>query len=218
LDAADCAERADFVPGAYVTLVVSDDGGGMSREAIDHIFEPFLTTKDVGQGTGLGLATVYGIVKQNHGFLNVDSEPGKGTIFRIYLPRFVGKQRKRQSQGRRKCPRVEGRPVLLVEDSRSLRVTCGLFLEALGYNVLVAETPAEALSLADQHPGDIHLFYWRARLRPAGRRRASGARGHAIELRGSGLTNSESRSVHHVLAVHVDGSCRSDQHNSLVVK
>ncbi len=156
------AERRDEVtPGKYVVLTVSDDGVGMDPETLALIFEPFFTTKDVGSGTGLGLATVYGIIKQNHGFIFADSCPGKGTTFTIYLPQVAQEAVATTSTGtepKEAAPGGCGETVLLTEDEGSLRRTCRLFLERLGYKVLVAETADEALEIAERYPGDIHML------------------------------------------------------------
>ncbi len=158
LDADYCATHTEATPGAYVFLVVSDNGCGMDKATMAQVFEPFFTTKCLGHGTGLGLATVYGIVKQNNGSVHVHSEVGKGTTFKIYLPQVESEAVAAPGTGSAEAPKGRGETILLAEDEKSLRVTCGLFLEALGYKVLRAETPAEALRLADQHPGDIHLL------------------------------------------------------------
>jgi CheY-like chemotaxis protein len=158
VDADYCARRPEAIPGAYVCLAVSDDGCGMDKETLAQVFEPFFTTKGLGKGTGLGLATVYGIVKQNNGFIYATSDPGKGTTFRIYLPQVAAATAPAAVAGVAEVPRGRGETVLVVEDERSLRVTCSLFLEALGYKVLAAETPGEALKLTEQHPGDIHVM------------------------------------------------------------
>jgi PAS domain S-box-containing protein len=158
LDADYCASHADAIPGAYTVLAVSDDGCGMDKETMAQVFEPFFTTKGLGQGTGLGLATVYGIVKQNRGSIHVYSEVGHGTTFRIFLPQAESDAVAAPGTGIAEAPKGRGETILLAEDEKSLRVTCGLFLEGLGYKVLRAETPGEALKLADRHPGDIHLL------------------------------------------------------------
>ena len=158
LDADYCVAHPEALPGAYVFLAVSDNGCGMDKDTLAKVFEPFFTTKEVGKGTGLGLATVYGIVKQNKGFIYAYSEPGRGTTFKIYLPQVAAKAVETTVIRKAEVPRGRGETLLLVEDEKSLRVTFGLFLETLGYKVLVAETPAEALKLAAGHPGDIDLL------------------------------------------------------------
>jgi two-component system cell cycle sensor histidine kinase/response regulator CckA len=153
-----CAGHIDAVPGEYVLLSVSDTGHGMSKEVLAHIFEPFFTTKEVGKGTGLGLATVFGIVTQNKGFITVYSEPGKGTTFKIHLPRFAAPAPEAQiAEAPTKPPRGT-ETILFVEDEKSVRVTTKLSLENLGYKVLVADDPGKALTLAAQHPDEIHLL------------------------------------------------------------
>jgi len=153
-----CSQNTDFVPGQYVLLSVSDNGCGMDKETCEQIFEPFFTTKEVGKGTGMGLATVYGIVKQNNGFINVQSEPGKGTTFRIYLPR-----REEEAGTAIDEPCIHSGPltgtemVLLVEDNEALLKMGKMMLEELGYGVLTAGTPDEAVKLVEQYAGDIHL-------------------------------------------------------------
>ena len=148
----------EAIPGEYVFIAVKDDGKGMGPETIEHMFEPFFTTKALGVCTGLGLSTVYGIVRQNNGFIHVYSEPGKGTTISIYLPQVDGDIVEKTVAVTAEVPLGRGETVLLVEDEKSLRAVCRLFLESLGYRVLVAETPQEALALADRHSGDIHLL------------------------------------------------------------
>jgi CheY-like chemotaxis protein len=152
------ADHVEAVPGEYVMLAVSDNGCGMDRATVDQIFEPFFTTKGVGEGTGLGLATVHGIVKQNNGFVNVYSEPGKGTTFRIYLPRCAGAAAEPAAAGASPAYRGGTETILLVEDEQSVRVTTQVFLEKLGYTVLTAESPEKALRLAGEYAGLIHLL------------------------------------------------------------
>jgi CheY-like chemotaxis protein len=158
LEAKSLPEPADIRPGPYVLLTVSDTGHGMTPEILDRIFEPFFTTKEVGKGTGLGLATVYGIVKQGGGHIDVASEPGKGTTFRIYWPHFVGALtavNKPPSGFFRKTSGHE--TVLLVEDEEALRVLARHVLEGSGYKVLEAGHGGEALLICQQHAEPIHL-------------------------------------------------------------
>ena len=139
-------------------LRVSDDGCGMDKETLKKVFEPFFTTKERGHGTGLGLATVYGIVEQNSGFIDVYSEPKKGTTFRIYLPRHEGKADDTRPETETEIPKGQGETVLLVEDDVSILNLAGKILEGLGYAVLPAETSDAAIRLAKQHAGEIHLL------------------------------------------------------------
>jgi two-component system, cell cycle sensor histidine kinase and response regulator CckA len=129
----------------------------MDRETQAHIFEPFFTTKDVGDGTGLGLATVYGIVKQNDGYINVYSEPGKGTTFRIYLPECESEKAVTEARVSAEAP-TGAEIVLLVEDEEALLKLSKRQLESLGYTVLAAAGPNQALQLAEQYAGVIHLL------------------------------------------------------------
>ena len=159
-DEADAALHPEHVPGDYVRLSVGDTGCGMSRETQSKLFEPFFTTKGLGQGTGLGLATVYGAVKQNNGFIHVDSEPGKGTTFRIYLPRHEAPPAPGQNSAVPATTRAAGglETVLLVEDTPAILETTRAMLEKLGYQILAAFSPGEALRLAKSYFGKIHLL------------------------------------------------------------
>ncbi len=158
IDAAYCAQHAGFLPGEYALLTVTDDGCGMDKDTLSHIFEPFFTTKGIGQGTGLGLSTVYGIVKQNNGFINVYSEPGNGTTFKIYLPWYAGQIVERQGEIIEEIPLSNGEMVLVVEDEPLLLNMDKRMLERLGYRVLTAGTPSQAIDLAKAHAGEIRLL------------------------------------------------------------
>lgn len=158
LDQAYCATHAGCVPGDYVLLMVTDNGCGMAKETLDNIFEPFFTTKGVGEGTGLGLATVYGIVKQNKGFIHVYSEPGQGTTFKIYLPPYLGVWEKPAKIAGGATPQGQGETVLLVEDEEPVLKLTRQMLTRLGYRVLVASRPEEAIQLAKDHAGPLHLL------------------------------------------------------------
>ncbi len=144
-------------PGEYVTLTVSDNGSGMDKGTQEKIFEPFFTTKGIGQGTGLGLSTVYGIVKQNDGFINVYSEPGHGTTFRIYLP-WQSDTAAVEIRERQEIPAAHGETVLVVEDEAVLLEINATMLRDLGYSVLLAQAPSEAISLATEQAGAIDLL------------------------------------------------------------
>ncbi|WP_136806975.1 PAS domain S-box protein [Desulfosediminicola flagellatus] len=158
LDHSSCGVNSDFIPGDYVMLAVSDNGSGMNKETQEHIFEPFFTTKEIGKGTGLGMATVYGVVKQNNGFINVYSELDKGTTFRIYLPRFSGEGISEPIGIVKEAPKGQGEVVLLVEDEAAIREVAQTLLSELGYVVLIAGTPGEAVKLAKKHTAKLRLL------------------------------------------------------------
>ncbi len=158
VDQWEALKRPPMVPGRYVMLSVTDTGHGMDEATKTHIFEPFFTTKEVGKGTGLGLATVYGVVKQSGGFIWVDSIVGKGTTFEVYLPEVAGAISKT-------TPEISGKPIprgsetiLVVEDEEGVRDLACQFLRVKGYNVLEASSGPVALEIADQHSGPIHLL------------------------------------------------------------
>ncbi len=157
-DEAGCAAHRGMVSGEYALLAVSDNGCGMDKEVLERLFEPFFTTKEVGQGTGLGLATVYGIVKQNNGYVDVTSEPGKGTTFKIFLPRHTGNAPAARTPETVSPAQGRGETVLLVEDEAAILSLGKSILERLGYTVLAAGTPAEALRQAEACRGRIHLL------------------------------------------------------------
>jgi PAS domain S-box-containing protein len=157
-DAARGAGPPDLPPGDYVMLAVGDDGCGMETEVRSRIFEPFFTTKEVGQGTGLGLATVFGIVKQNEGFIDVHSEPGTGSVFRIYFPRHAGEPRPAPAPAPKAAPESRGETILLVEDEAAVLSLGKTLLEHLGYRVLAAGSPREAISRAESFRGKIDLL------------------------------------------------------------
>jgi len=153
-----CADHAGALPGDHVMLSVSDDGCGMDQETLDHLFEPFFTTKEVGKGTGMGLPTVYGIVKQNNGFIDVESEPGKGTVVSVYLPRVEGEAFEEKEVEAGELPRGRGEMVLLVEDEPVLLQMAKAMLERFGYRVLTASRPKEAIERVQEHGEEIQLL------------------------------------------------------------
>ena len=158
LDEAYARVHSDVQPGPYVMLSVSDSGHGMTAEVQARIFEPFFTTKELGKGTGLGLATVYGIAKQSGAHITVESEPEKGTVFKLYLPRVGEAPGLADPERPVQVARRGSETVLLVEDDEALRTLAREILSILGYTVLEATSPSEALRLAEGHPGTIHVL------------------------------------------------------------
>jgi CheY-like chemotaxis protein len=158
IDARTAGDDPDVVPGPYVQLTVSDTGTGMSEETRSQIFEPFFTTKERGKGTGLGLATVYGVIRQSAGFIQVDSEVGKGTTFRVYLPRTDVVVLREAPKTAVATPLRGSETVLIVEDQEHVRALAVETLEARGYTVLCAADGREALEISATHPGSIDVL------------------------------------------------------------
>ncbi|MBT9438751.1 MAG: response regulator, partial [Desulfobacterales bacterium] len=144
--------------GHYVVLAVSDTGSGMDKKTQEHIFEPFFTTKEVGKGTGMGLSTIYGIIKQNNGFVWVYSEPGQGATFKVYLPE-VKKDADLEKKEQTHVDDLSGsETVLIVEDNDSLRNFAQKILHIYGYRTLNAENGEDALRVCKEHDGRIDLM------------------------------------------------------------
>ncbi len=159
LDESYLRQRPDARAGPHVMLAVSDTGHGMSAETLSQAFEPFFTTKEPGRGTGLGLSTVYGIVRQSGGHVTLYSEPGRGTTCKVYLPR-VDEERDAAAEAVAPVAAAPGgtETVLLVEDQAPVRALAREILEAAGYGVLEGAVPEEALAAVAAHPGPIHLL------------------------------------------------------------
>ena len=157
-DTAYCAEHNGYMLGEYVMLAVSDSGCGMDKETIQNVFEPFFTTKSTDKGTGLGLATVFGIVKQNNGFINVYSEPGQGSTFKVYLHRHMGEKPEYSTGKVVDLPSGRGETVLLVEDEPAIMNMVSTMLKKLGYKTISIGSPNKALLLAESHTVKIDLL------------------------------------------------------------
>jgi nitrogen-specific signal transduction histidine kinase/CheY-like chemotaxis protein len=157
IDVEAARKRPAFVPGNYATLVVSDTGTGMTKEVQAHLFDPFFTTKESGRGTGLGLSTVYGIVKQSGGYVWVDSELGRGSSFTIYFPAVDAPLTTTITPEIKKAE-GQGEIILLVEDEEALRESISTYLSLHGYKVLAASNGAQALHIASSHAESIQVL------------------------------------------------------------
>jgi PAS domain S-box-containing protein len=158
IDESYCENYPYFVPGNFILITVSDDGCGMDKQTMSEIFDPFFTTKEADMGTGLGLATVYGIVKQNNGYINVYSEPHHGTTFKIFLPRHEIALSSLQKKSSKVTYARGNETILLVEDESSILEMTTMMLERLGYTVLIAQTPGKAIQIVHQYTDQIHLL------------------------------------------------------------
>ena len=158
LDEDYCSTIPEAVAGEYVLLTVSDNGRGMARETLDRVFEPFFTTKEVGSGTGLGLSTVHGIIKQNGGHITAYSEPDFGTTFKVYLPRCTEKGAVSGNEAVTELQPGDGEKILLVEDEAAVRNLTSIMLTKTGYRVVTAESPEEAIQIGQSPDFDIKLL------------------------------------------------------------
>lgn len=150
LDDSDAVNHPGVTPGCYILLAMTDTGTGMDKEIVSQIFEPFFTTKEMGKGTGMGLATVHGIIKQSNGYIRVSSEPGHGTAFKIYFPRIEANQERVASKTMTVSPVAGSEQILVVEDEKSLRKFMHIALERQGYTVTLAASGPEALLLVEE--------------------------------------------------------------------
>jgi len=151
-----CAKHQGFLPGEYSMLAVSDNGKGIEEEQLGNLFDPFYTTKE--EGTGLGLATVYGIVRQNNGFINVYSEPGEGTTFKAFMPRKSGTPQSLESPHRGEVPQGAGETLMVVEDDPSILELTQLILQGLGYEVIAVGSPRDAINTLEESKCEIDLL------------------------------------------------------------
>ncbi|EKD83281.1 MAG: PAS/PAC sensor hybrid histidine kinase, partial [uncultured bacterium] len=158
IDQSCCDSNPGFMSGRFIKLSVKDSGCGMDQQTISQLFEPFFTTKEVGKGTGLGLATVFGIVKQNNGFIDVSSEPEKGSTFDIYLPCYSYAAGQNNIESSPEAPKGQGETILIVEDELSLLKISKIMLEKLNYKVLTASSPNAGIRLAKERNGQISLL------------------------------------------------------------
>jgi CheY-like chemotaxis protein len=160
-----CDENPEYIPGEFVLLAVEDNGAGMTDTIMSNIFEPFFTTKSAGKGTGLGLSTVYGVVKQNKGFITVSSTHGSGSIFNVYIP-FASEEPGEDATMSKKIvspnARMSGakdKVILLVEDEPAIMHVCDSILTNLGYTVIKKENPLDAIAFAREYKGKIDLLF-----------------------------------------------------------